>query len=133
VVAISLATPASAHVQEIWFNMTNYASSDGVDGPPCWNKLFVNPDTSWPSFMNHVQVVAAAGIAQTPDDVLSKTFARLKEQHVKFAIESLAQSWVNEPPCGHGVESFYDPPFAELSLSLPDEPSVCAMQRLHTV
>jgi len=24
-------------------------------------------------------------------------------------------------------------PFAGLSLSLPDEPSVCAMQRLHTV
>jgi hypothetical protein len=102
--------PASA--QEIWFNMTNYASSNGVDGPQGWNKLFVEPDAPWPGFMDHVQVLAAAGIAQTPDDVLAKTFAKLKPHHIKFAIESLAQSWVGEAPCGHGVESFYDPPSA---------------------
>jgi hypothetical protein len=97
-------TPASA--QEIWFNMTNYASSNGVDGPQGWNKLFVEPDAPWPGFMDHVQVLAAAGIARTPDDVLAKTFAKLKPHHIKFAIESLAQSWVGEAPCGHGVESF---------------------------
>jgi hypothetical protein len=103
---------ATAGGPEIWFNLTNYTQSNGVDGPQGWNRLFVEPDAPWPSFMDHVQVVAATGIAQTPVDVLAKTFAKLKQHHVKFAIESLAQSWVNEPPCGHGVESFYDPPGA---------------------
>lgn len=62
--------------------------------------------------MDHVQVVAAAGIMQVPDDVLAKMFVKLKQKHKAFAIESLAQSWVNQPACGHGVESCYDPPGA---------------------
>jgi hypothetical protein len=32
--------------------------SNGVDGPQGWSKLFVEPGTPWPGFMNHVQVVA---------------------------------------------------------------------------
>ena len=48
----------------------------------------------------------------SPDEVLAKMFAKLKEKHIAFAIERLAQSWVHEPECGHGVESYYDPPGA---------------------
>jgi hypothetical protein len=103
---------AEATTPQIWFNMTNYEMANGVDGPQGWNKLFVDSSEPWPDFMNHVQVVAAAGIAKIPDDVLSKTFAKLKQKHIQFGIESLAQSWVHEPVCGHGVESFYDPPSA---------------------
>jgi hypothetical protein len=97
---------------QIWFNLTNYKMSNGVDGPQGWNKLFVEPGAPWPAFMNHVQVVAGAGIAQIPDDVLAKVFVKLDQHHIPFAIESLAQSWVHEPECGHGVESYYDPPGA---------------------
>jgi hypothetical protein len=105
-------TRPDASAPQIWFNLTNYTMSNGVDGPQGWNKLFADPGTPWPDFMNHIQVVAAAGIAQVPDDVLAKTFVKLNQHHIPFAIESLAQSWVHEPPCGRGVESFYDPPGA---------------------
>jgi hypothetical protein len=84
----------------------------GVDGPQGWRKLFADPNPPWPAFMDHIRVVAAAGIMQVPDDVLAKMFAKLKQKHIAFAIESLAQSWVHEPQCGHGVESYYDPPGA---------------------
>lgn len=103
---------AQSRTPQIWFNLTNYNMPGGVDGPQGWNKLFVDSDAPWPGFMNHVQVVAAAGIMQVPDDVLSKMFTRLREKHIPFAMESLAQSWVHEPECGHGVESYYDPPGA---------------------
>jgi hypothetical protein len=76
--------------------MTNYAGQPGVDGPQGWNKLFGQPDAPWPDFMNHVQVLAAAGIANTPDDILIKAFAKLGQKHISFAIESLAQSRVNK-------------------------------------
>ena len=62
--------------------------------------------------MDHVQVVALASgaVAATPDDVLVKAFAKLKQHHIKFAIESLALSWVGfQEHCGKGVESFTDP------------------------
>nr|WP_291692149.1 hypothetical protein [Bradyrhizobium sp.] len=101
-----------AMAQQIWFNMTNYNMPGGVDGPQGWRKLFDDPNAPWPDFMNHVQVVAAAGIMQVPDDVLAKMFVKLKQKHISFAMESLAQSWVHEPECGHGVESYYDPPGA---------------------
>jgi hypothetical protein len=113
--AFSLATlPAAANAAapQIWFNMTNYNMPGGVDGPQGWRKLFSDPNSPWPGFMDHVQVVAAAGIMQVPDDVLAKMFAKLKQKHIPFAIESLAQSWVHQPECGHGVESYYDPPGA---------------------
>ena len=104
------ASPARA--QQVWFNLTNYNMPGGVDGPQGWRKLFGDPDAPWPDFMNRVQVVAAAGIMQVPDDVLAKMFVKLKQKHLTFAIESLAQSWVHEAECGHGVESYYDPPGA---------------------
>jgi len=104
------AGPAAA--QQIWFNLTNYNMPGGVDGPQGWRKLFGEADAPWPDFMNRVHVVAAAGIMQVPDDVLAKMFVKLKQKHLTFAIESLAQSWVHEPECGHGVESYYDPPGA---------------------
>lgn len=103
---------AASNAPQIWFNMTNYKGPPGVDGQQGWDKLFGDPKAPWPEFMNHVDVVAAAGIAQIPDDVLAKAMAKLKQKHVAFAIESLAQSWVNQPKCGHGVESYYDPPGA---------------------
>lgn len=111
-VANQTAIAADSATPQIWFNLTNYNMPGGVEGPQGWNKLFVESNAPWPEFMNHVQVVAAAAIQQVPDDVLAKMFAKLKEKHIAFAIESLAQSWVHEPECGRGVESYYDPPGA---------------------
>ena len=111
--------PASAAAQgssEIWFFLRGYTTSPqnwhGVDGQQGWRKLFLEPDAPWPSFMDHVQVVAvtSGAVAATPDDVLTKAFAKLRQHHVKFAIESLALSWVGfQEQCGKGVESFTDP------------------------
>jgi len=93
---------ADAAAPQIWFKMANYKGTQGVDGPQGWRKLFSDPNASWPGFMDHVQVVAAAGIMQVPVDVLAKMFVKLKQKHIAFAIESLAQSWVNQPACGQG-------------------------------
>jgi hypothetical protein len=111
ILAIAL-LPSATHAQQLWFNMTNYNMPNGVDGPQGWNKLFVEPNAPWPEFMNHVQVVAAAGIWQTLDTVLAKAFSKLNQHHIPFAMETLAQSWVHQPECGHGVEGYYDPPGA---------------------
>jgi len=92
--------------------MTNYKAPAGVDGAQGWNKMFGDPNTPLPDFMDHVGVLAAAGVAQIPDELLRNAFIKLKQKGVPFAIESLAQSWVHEPECGHGVESYYDPPGA---------------------
>ena len=72
----------------------------------------MQPDAPWPPFMDHVQVIAFAGnFKSVPDDVLVKAFAKMKQKHIAFAIESLAQSWVGFPEhCGHGVEGYTDPP-----------------------
>src|SRR6266480_5342930 len=72
---------AESATPQIWFNLTNYNKPGPVDGPQGWNKLFVDSNTPWPEFMNHVQVVASAGIRQVPDEVLAKMFAKLKEKH----------------------------------------------------
>ena len=106
----------SAPLPETWFFLRGYAmdpqTAHGVDGQQGWQKLFVN-DAPWPPLMDHVRVVAFAGNFKTlPDDVLAKTFTKLKEKHIGFAIESLAQSWVgfSEFHCGKGVEGYTDPP-----------------------
>jgi hypothetical protein len=109
------ATAAMRTQPQVWFNVTNYVGQSGVDGAQGWNILFDDPDAPWPAFMEHVQVFAAAGIWKTPDAILTKAFTKLKAHHVAFAMESLAQSWVHQPKCGEGVESFYDPPGARLT------------------
>jgi len=120
VAAQNVALAATA-TPEIWFFMRGYTANPdptknhGINGQQGWRKLFLEPDAPWLPFMDHVQVIALAGgaIATTPDDVYAKTFAKLKERNVKFAIESLALSWVGipgkKPGCGKGVESFTDP------------------------
>ena len=111
----SAANITAADAPEIWFFLRPYAMmAHGIDGQQGWRKLFVQPDAPWPPFMDHVQVVSFAGNIKTvPDDVLARAFAKLKEKHIGFAIESLALSWVGfqeTRPCGKGVESFTDPP-----------------------
>lgn len=83
---------ANSAIPQIWFNMTNYNMPGGVDSPQGWNKLFVDPNAPWPEFMNHVPVVAAAGIMQVPDDVLGKAFKIEAKAHLIRDGESLAQS-----------------------------------------
>ncbi len=110
------ATTAAEPAQpQVWFNLTNYVGVPGVDGTQGWNLLFDAPNAPWPDFMDHGQVLAAAGIWKTPDAILTKAFTKLKAHHVAFAMESLALSWVHQPKCGQGVESFYDPPGARLT------------------
>lgn len=104
---------------EIWFFLRGYATNPlkwhGVDGQQGWRKLFLEPDGPQTSVLDYVQVVALAGRITTPDDVYAKAFAKLREKHIKFAIEALALSWVGFPEkCGHGIESFTDPPGARL-------------------
>ncbi len=111
-VAAADAPPGMA-TPEIWFFMRGYAmTAQGVDGQQGWRELFMQPDAPWPPFMDHVQVIAFAGnFKSAPDDVLVKAFAKMKQKHIAFAIESLAQSWVGFPEhCGHGVEGYTDPP-----------------------
>ena len=108
-----MAAGLGAPTPEIWFFLRPYAMmAHGVDGQQGWQKLFMQPDAAWPPFMDHVRVVALAGnFKSLPDDVLRSAFAKLREKHIGFAIESLALSWVNfHEPCGKGVESFTDPP-----------------------
>lgn len=111
----AMAAPPSAPTPEIWFFLRPYAEmAHGVDGQQGWQKLFIEPDAPWPPFMDHVRVVALAGNMKTvPDEVLTQAFAKLKQKHIGFAIESLALSWVGipgkKPGCGKGVESFTDP------------------------
>jgi hypothetical protein len=106
VAAHSAIAAAAANTPEIWFFLRSYnmnpQNSHGVEGQ----------QGPWPPFMDRVQVVALDGaIKATPDDVYTKTFTKLKEKSVKFAIESLALSWVGfHEPCGKGVESYTDPP-----------------------
>ena len=113
----------TADLPQVWFNMTNYGWVSGppandkngpwIDGAQGWNKMFGDARTPLPDFMDHVQVLAAADIAHTPDDVLANAFIKLKPKHLPFAIESLAQSWVHQggpANCGNGVESYTDPP-----------------------
>ena len=107
------AESAGATTPEVWFFLRGYnVSPQGVDGRQGWQRLFLDSDTPWPQFMDHVQVVAFAGNIKTvPDDVLAKTFTKLKEKHIGFAVESLALSWVGfNEGCGKGVESYTDPP-----------------------
>lgn len=110
----AVAASANPATPEIWFFLRPYATTaGGVDGQQGWQKLFLQPDAPWPPFMDHVRVVAFAGnIATVPDDVLAKAFAKLKQKHIGFAIESLAQSWVGyeQYKCGRGVEGYTDPP-----------------------
>ncbi|MBV8919852.1 hypothetical protein [Bradyrhizobium sp.] len=120
VASLLLASPAAmtaassnATTPEIWFFLRPYAMmAHDVDGQQGWQKLFLQGGAPWPPLMNHVRVVAFAGnFKMVPDDVLAKAFAKLKEKHIGFAIESLALSWVGfNEPCGKGVESFTDPP-----------------------
>ncbi|MGA8903087.1 hypothetical protein, partial [Bradyrhizobium sp.] len=110
----AMAGAPGAPAPEIWFFLRPFAmSNEGVDGQQGWQKLFVEPNAPWPSFMDHVRVVALAGNMKTvPDEVLAQAFAKLKQKRIGFAIESLAQSWVGyeQYKCGHGVEGYTDPP-----------------------
>jgi hypothetical protein len=89
IAAQSAIAAAAVNTPEIWFFLRSYnmnpQNSHGVEGQQGWNRLFVEPDASWPPFMDHVQVVALAGaIKATPDDVYTKTFAKLKEKNPNF-------------------------------------------------
>ena len=106
VVATGVIASATSSGRQIWFTMPNFPGPGQQD----WAKLFGQPDTEWPTFLNNVQVFAATGVDKIPDPILSVAFRKLNQKHLSFAIDSLAQSWVNQPQCGHGVESYTDPP-----------------------
>jgi hypothetical protein len=55
--------------------------------------------------MNHVQVVAIN--TTPPDDVLAKAVAELNEKHIAPAVESLVQSWVDQPKYQSGLGEDY--------------------------
>jgi len=108
-IAIQGASAADRSTPQIWFSMRGYSTDwHGVNGRQGWERLFLQPEAPWPEFMNHVQVVAIN--TKAPDDVLAKAIAKLNQKHIKLAIESLAQSWVDQPKCGKGVEGYTDPP-----------------------
>lgn len=104
---------ANAPVPQIWF------SFGGLGRPvpaPSWQTLFLRPDASWPEFMNRVRVIGflTQVLQRISDDDLAKVVARLKEKHVGFGIEMLAQAYtlpgVASPPhCGEGVEGYLAP------------------------
>lgn len=98
---------------QIWFFLRGYKNTwHEVDSLQGWQKLFMQPDTPWPPFMDHVQVLAVAGtdtLLSIPDDVLAKAFAQLRQKHIAFAIEMPAQNFLGQPKCGRGVEGYTDP------------------------
>jgi hypothetical protein len=104
---------ANAPLPQIWFSIGGF----GKPGPaPSWVTLFFQPDAPWPEFMTHVRVVGflTQVLQRIPDDDLAKVVARLKERHVAFGVEMLAQAYtlpgVNSPPgCGGGVEGYAAP------------------------
>lgn len=94
---------------QIWFFMTNYDATPGSEGREGWDRLFAGTDRPWPEVMKSVKVIAAGKVEEVPDNVLKRMFVRLRQHHVSFAVEILAQNWFGEAPCGHGVESYSDP------------------------
>jgi hypothetical protein len=113
-----LADPYAARAQsapppQIWLYMMPYTVAQ-VDGKQGWTTLFTS-GAAWPSWMRQVRVVSISsdwyGTSNfPPDGVMRATAARLARADIAFAATSLAQSWVHEPSCGQGVESYTDPP-----------------------
>ena len=99
----------SAKPPEIWFFMRgDHTKAIGVDPRQGWQRLFLDPNATWPSALGYVSVIAISD--DIPDEMLQKAIDVLNRRHVKLALEVLAQSWVGQPVCGYNVEGYTDPP-----------------------
>jgi hypothetical protein len=80
-------------------------------GHHSWEVLYLQPNGTWPAFMDHVTVVGILTqvLVNMPDADLAKVAARLKDKHVALGIEMLAQADDDPPGCGGGVEGYYAP------------------------
>jgi len=93
---------------QIWFGM---GRTDTPKGRADWNRIFFEPDATWPEMLRHVQVITATADALTrlTDDELAKFVQRLDEHHIALSVAVLAQNWENQPKCGNGVEGYSNP------------------------
>jgi hypothetical protein len=93
---------------EIWLFLRGSESAPkNVDWKEGWDRLS-DRDAELTRTLRQVQVMAISH--NVPDDLLAKAITILKRKHIRLAMEVLAQSWVNQPLCGKGVESYTDPP-----------------------
>lgn len=77
-------------------------------GHHSWEMLYDQPNGPWPAFMDHVKVVSilTQALVKIPDADLARVAARLKQKHIAFGLEMLAQAY-DPPGCGGGVEGYY--------------------------
>ena len=95
---------------QIWFAPQAPYPPAHIQGPPDFMALFA-PDAPWQTVARHVQVLKLPTqfLSWVPDAQLATIVGFLKQHGIALAIESLAQSWVGQPPCGQGVEGYGDP------------------------
>ena len=103
------AEAADASRPQIWFGMPGVQMNKGAAG---WDRIFFQPDAPWPKTLDHVQVIGATAgaLGKLSDDQLARVVAILQQHHIGLAVSVLAQNWVHEAHCGHGVEGYSDPP-----------------------
>jgi len=93
---------------KVWFSMGGWGQIPSP-GHHSWEVLYLQPNGTWPPFMDQVTVVSILTqvLVKMSDADLAKVAARLKEKHVALGIEMLAQADDDPPGCGVGVEGYY--------------------------
>jgi|HubBroStandDraft_6_1064221.scaffolds.fasta_scaffold00070_54 hypothetical protein len=100
----------AGQLPKVWFSMGGWGQIPSP-GHHSWEVLYLQPNGTWPAFMDHVTVVGILTqvLVKMPDADLAKVAARLKEKHVALGIEMLAQADDAPAGCGGGVEGYYAP------------------------
>jgi hypothetical protein len=100
----------AGQLPKVWFSMGGWGQIPSP-GHHSWEVLYLQPNGTWPGFMDHVTVVGILTqvLVKMPDADLAKVAARLKEKHVALGIEMLAQADDAPAGCGGGVEGYYAP------------------------
>jgi hypothetical protein len=100
----------AGQLPKVWFSMGGWGQIPSP-GHHSWEVLYLQPNGTWPPFMDHVTVVGIPTqvLVKMSDADLAKVAARLKEKHVALGIEMLAQADDAPPGCGGGVEGYYAP------------------------
>ena len=103
-----------AEAQSIWLAPKAPYPPAQIAGSPDLMNMF-QPDAPWNTVSAHVKVfkLPTQFLAWVPSDQLTIILDDLKRRGIKLAVESLAQSVLNQPACGQGVEGYGVPEQAE--------------------
>lgn len=113
--AVLAAMPISiAQAQSIWLAPRAPFPPANVPGAIDLMDLF-QPDAPWLGVASHVKVfkLPTMFLAWVPDEQLGTIVQDLNRRGIALAMESLAQSVLDQPQCGHNVEGYSDPRMAQ--------------------